>query len=72
MLPLGRDRIVSSESHVACHATSKGMAKMGVSSSSGHTRERCFWRKAVVNVLAKMLGCKVVCFYLIYVVYCFV
>ena len=41
-LPLGRDRIVSSESHVACHVTSKGGARMGVSSSSGHTRERCF------------------------------
>ncbi len=34
--------MVSSESHVACHVTSKGMASMGVSSSSGHTRARCF------------------------------
>jgi hypothetical protein len=31
--------MVSSESHVACHVTSKGMASMGVSSSSGHTRK---------------------------------
>ena len=33
---------MSSGSHVGCHVTSKGMARMGVSSSSGQTRVMCF------------------------------
>jgi hypothetical protein len=40
-LPLGRDRTISSESHAAFHVTSKGVSRMGVSSSSGRIRVRC-------------------------------
>ena len=41
MLPLGRDRAVSSGSQVAFHVAWKGMSRMGVSSSSGCMRARC-------------------------------
>jgi len=40
-MPLGRDRTMSSESHAAFHVTSKGISRMGVSSSSGRIRVRC-------------------------------
>ena len=32
---------MSSESHAVLHVTSKGIARMGVSSSSGRIRARC-------------------------------
>jgi hypothetical protein len=32
---------MSSESHAAFHVTSKGIARMGMSSSSGRMRARC-------------------------------
>ena len=41
MLPLGRDRAISSESHVSFHVASKGISRMGVSSPSVCMRSRC-------------------------------
>ena len=63
MFPLWRDLTVSSESHVGFHRTSKGMSRMGMSSSSGCMRElfRC---EAIVDVLVEVLCDEVFCFQL--------
>ena len=63
---------MSSESHAAFHVASKGIARMGVCSSSGGMRARCSGFEAAVDVLLKVIFCEVVCLKLSDVVYCFV
>ena len=55
-MPLGRDLVVSSESHVGFHVAWKGMSNMGARVNAGEV----FWLEAVVDVLAELLCREVV------------
>ena len=51
---------MSSESHVAFHVTSKGITRMGVSSSSRHLRAKCSGVKPLWTCWV-VLGCVGIC-----------